>query len=83
MLPGQNELRGLHFEIECLPHLRFLDLEYNKVKMLDKEDLATLDRYTDTHNQSFIIDLSYNSLSGNCDAFYTWMQTTKVSVILL
>jgi len=77
---GQNRLSGLHFDIACLGHLRFLDLEFNSIKMLSKNDRDTLDRYTNTHNHTLTIDLSDNSLLGDCDSFYSWVQDTKVTI---
>ncbi|KAG8320120.1 hypothetical protein J6590_076322 [Homalodisca vitripennis] len=75
-----NKLTGIHFELDCLPRLRFLDLEFNNIQHLDKEDLGVLDKYTHSHNHSLTIDLSNNTLSGDCDTLYSWVQTTKVTV---
>uniref|UniRef100_A0A1B6EMD3 LRRCT domain-containing protein n=1 Tax=Cuerna arida TaxID=1464854 RepID=A0A1B6EMD3_9HEMI len=77
---GQNKLTGIHFELDCLPRLRFLDLEFNNIQHLDKEDFGVLDKYTKSHNHSLTIDLSNNTLSGDCDTLYSWVQATKVTV---
>ncbi|XP_054271638.1 toll-like receptor 3 [Macrosteles quadrilineatus] len=78
---GQNHLTGLHFDIDCLPHLRFLDLEYNNIRQLAPDDRSALDSYTKTHtDHGLTIDLSDNSLTGGCSSLYAWMQATKVVV---
>lgn len=75
-------MNGVQFELNCLSHLRFLDLEYNDMKVVSEEDRRVLDKFSNTHNQSLTIDLSYNTLTGNCDKFYSWLQVTKVTYLL-
>uniref|UniRef100_A0A1B6LFC2 LRRCT domain-containing protein n=1 Tax=Graphocephala atropunctata TaxID=36148 RepID=A0A1B6LFC2_9HEMI len=77
---SQNRLTGIHFDIDCMPNLRFLDLEFNSIQNLDKEDLGELDKYTSSHNHSLTIDLSNNTLNGDCDTLYSWVQATKVTI---
>lgn len=77
IVAGQNSLQGIHFELSCLPHLRFLDLERNKIRSLNDEDMATLDWFPE-HNRSLTIDISDNPLMCDCRRFYSWLQNTKV-----
>uniref|UniRef100_A0A1B6DSY9 LRRCT domain-containing protein n=1 Tax=Clastoptera arizonana TaxID=38151 RepID=A0A1B6DSY9_9HEMI len=76
---GQNRLEGIHFELSCLRKLRFLDLELNNIQTLHEEDLDTLDWFT-RHNQTMMLDINRNPLKCKCDALYSWMQNTKVSI---
>lgn len=60
---GDNLLRGLHFNITCLHHLRYLDLRRNRIARLSKSDLAMLDTFP-ARGQPLTVDLVGNPL---CD----------------
>lgn len=72
-------MQGVHFELSCLKHLRFLDLERNLIFSLDEEGLSQLDLFP-LRNQNLTIDLSDNPLTCNCDELYSWLKKTKVNV---
>nr|CAD7570742.1 unnamed protein product [Timema californicum] len=78
---SDNLLTGLHFNITCLEHLRFLDLESNKIAGLTKEDLEILDSFP-KREQNLVLDLRDNPFLCDCavQELYTWLQTTKVEV---
>lgn len=72
-------MSGIQFNIDCLPKLRFLDLEFNDIKGLSIEDRQTLDKYAATHNHNLTVDLTDNSLIGGCSSLYSWVQASKVT----
>ena len=41
---GDNQLRVLNFSLECLKKIKYLDLEYNKIKRFDKRTLDKIDK---------------------------------------
>ncbi|XP_026272278.1 carboxypeptidase N subunit 2 [Frankliniella occidentalis] len=75
---GDNFLRGLHFNITCLHHLRFLDLQRNRITRLSKSDLAMLDTFP-ARGQSLTVDFSGNPFC-DCQDLLAWLKTTKVIV---
>lgn len=75
---GDNLLRGLHFNITCLHHLRFLDLQRNRITRLSKTDLAMLDIFP-ARGQPLTVDFSGNPLC-DCDDLFEWLKITKVLV---
>ncbi|KAK3925680.1 Trophoblast glycoprotein [Frankliniella fusca] len=75
---GDNFLRGLHFNITCLHHLRFLDLQRNRITRLSKSDLAMLDTFP-ARGQSLTVDFSGNPFC-DCQDLLAWLNTTKVIV---
>lgn len=60
---GDNALRGLHFNITCLHHLRFLDLRRNRITRLSKSELDMLDSFP-ARGQPLTVDIEGNPL---CD----------------
>ncbi|XP_067000580.2 trophoblast glycoprotein isoform X2 [Anabrus simplex] len=78
---GDNELKRIDFNIECLPHLRFLDLERNSISSLGAAELQILDSYP-AQNKSLEIDLDKNPFSCDCNIrdLYDWLQRTSVKV---
>lgn len=78
---GNNLLEHIDFSIACLHHLRFIDLEYNKISTLSQTDLIAMDEVTE-RNQTFMIDLSHNPLNCDCNVrdFFSWLHATKVTV---
>lgn len=79
---GDNYLTGIDFEISCLRHLRYIDLEDNKIVMLTPKELKMLDELP-ARNQSLKIVLHNNRFSCECSIndLFVWLQTTKVTVI--
>lgn len=78
---GDNLLRGLHFNITCLKHLRFLDLERNRISGFSTGDLDTLDSFP-SQNRSLVVDLRGNHFLCDCNIadLYAWLQKTQVQV---
>ncbi|XP_021938408.1 trophoblast glycoprotein [Zootermopsis nevadensis] len=78
---GDNLLRSLNFNITCLKHLRFLDLERNRMSGFSTEDLDILDSFP-AQNRTFVIDLSGNHFICDCNIadLYAWLQKTHVQV---
>jgi len=78
---SNNQLTGIDFDIKCMPHLRFIDLEGNQIRGLSGEQFSTLDS-VQSNNRSLAIDLSNNPFSCGCNIenLYSWLHTTKVSV---
>lgn len=78
---SNNQLTNIDFNIQCLPHLRFIDLEGNHIRALSEEQLSTLDN-VQSDNKSLTIDLSNNQFSCGCsiETLYSWFRNTKVNV---
>ncbi|XP_015597596.1 phospholipase A2 inhibitor isoform X2 [Cephus cinctus] len=78
---GDNALTALNFNLSCLHHLRFLDLQRNKFSRVLERDLHTLDTFA-KHGQNVTIDLSGNPLNCSCklNPFIKWMEKTKIFV---
>ncbi|KAL1131743.1 hypothetical protein AAG570_011356 [Ranatra chinensis] len=78
---GTNKLSGIDFMVDCLKHLRFIDLEANAIKQLSLRDLSILDSLPD-RNQNLTVDLSNNPLSCGCDIqdFFNWLKRTRVTI---
>ncbi|XP_025203663.1 trophoblast glycoprotein [Melanaphis sacchari] len=78
---SNNQLTGINFDIKCLPHLRFIDLEGNLIRGLSEEQFSILDS-VQSNNKSLAIDLSNNPFSCGCNIenLYSWLRTTKVYV---
>lgn len=78
---GDNDLNALHFNLSCLRHLRFLDLQRNKFKRVLERDLHTMDNLA-KHNRSLTVDFSDNPFECSCklNPFIKWMKKTKVYI---
>lgn len=78
---GDNKLEHIKFKIDCLPHLRYLDLERNSIVYLKKDELSQLDLLP-LRGQNLTIDLSENPLSCGyqIEEFFSWLNTTLVNV---
>lgn len=78
---GSNLLTGLDFDIDCLKHLRFIDLEQNKIKVLTSQELEMLDELP-ARNQNLTLDLRNNPFSCECafSELFDWFSVTKVNI---
>lgn len=78
---GDNLLRRVDFNITCLRHLRFLDLERNRISGFSTKDLDILDSIP-AQNRSLVIDLRGNHFLCDCNIanLYAWLQRTQVQV---
>lgn len=81
---GDNLLEELNFNVICLSHLRFLDLERNKFTQMKLKDLNVLDILSKTpgRDSELIIDLTYNQLACDCtiNNIQDWLKKTKVKL---
>ncbi|XP_059619768.1 leucine-rich repeat-containing protein 15 [Phlebotomus argentipes] len=79
---GDNSLKELNFNVMCLKHLRFLDLERNKFEMVKPRDLATLDALQALPGRevNLVVDFMYNPFHCDCSISYLneWLLQTKV-----
>jgi len=78
---GNNELSELNFEIKCLPHLRFIDLEANKIERFTKENLDSFDSFP-KNNRTLNIDIHKNPFTCDCvtNNLFFWLKRTRVTV---
>lgn len=81
---GDNLLEEINFDILCLSHLRFLDLERNKFTQMRKADLYMLDMLGNVpkRDTDLIVDLTYNQLACDCTVnnIQEWLKKTKVKI---
>lgn len=81
---GDNKLEEINFNILCLNHLRFLDLERNKFTQMMLKDLNVLDILAKSqgHDTELIVDLTYNQLACDCTVnnIQDWLKKTKVKI---
>lgn len=81
---GDNNLKELNFDIMCIPHLRFLDLERNKFEYVKPRDLTALDmvQKKPKRDTDLIVDFTYNPFVCDCGiaGLQEWLKTTNVSV---
>ncbi|VVC30165.1 Leucine-rich repeat,Leucine-rich repeat domain, L domain-like,Leucine-rich repeat, typical subtype [Cinara cedri] len=82
---SNNLLTGIHFDISCMSHLRFIDLESNRIRGFHEEDLAILDSAavrSKLNNSTFAVDLTFNPFSCGCniEIIYNWKRNTNVIV---
>ncbi|CAG9805811.1 unnamed protein product [Chironomus riparius] len=81
---GDNLLEEINFDILCLSHMRFLDLERNKFTQMRKADLYMLDMLGNIpkRDTDLIVDLTYNQLACDCTVnnIQEWLTKTKVKI---
>lgn len=81
---GDNNLKEINFNVKCLHHLRFLDLERNKFEMIRTEDMKVLESVENEHGRSeaLIVDFNLNPFICDCALleFVDWMRNTNVTV---
>lgn len=81
---GDNYLKELNFNIICLHHLRFLDLERNHFQSIHSRDLEALELLENTagRRESLIVDFNMNPFTCDCAlfSFVNWLHSTNVSV---
>lgn len=81
---GDNLLDEINFNVLCLNHLRFLDLERNRFTQMKLKDLNVLDKLSNTPGREteLIIDLTYNPLACDCTVnnIQDWLKKTQVKI---
>lgn len=80
---GDNNLKEINFNIKCLPHLRFLDLERNRFETLNQRDMDALTALSNLPGRGeLVVDFSQNPLQCDCSIFdfVKWLRETNVTV---
>lgn len=81
---GDNFLKDINFEVNCLKNLRFLDLERNKFDFVKTHDLLLLNELEARPDRTtnLIVDFNLNPFTCDCkiSAFRTWIHSTNVTV---
>lgn len=78
---GDNQLQEINFSLKCLKQLRYLDLEYNKIKRLTDRTLEKFDEVF-AHSSDKTINLKGNPFRCDCELrnLFNWLKTTKTSL---
>jgi len=78
---GDNQLSEINFSLGCLKKIRFLDLEYNKIRNLRQNTLDKIDMVFGQKNKT--IDLHGNPFTCDChmNPLYDWLDNTKANLI--
>jgi len=76
---GDNQLSDVNFSLDCIKNLRYVDLEYNKIKNLKNETLEKLDKVFQTR----MIDLHRNPFTCDCHMIplFNWLKVTKARLV--
>ena len=75
---GDNQLKSIDFEFDCIEKLRYLDLQYNKMKRLDQQTMKRID-HKFGGNKGMQINLIQNPWVCDCylEPFINWVLTTN------
>ena len=83
---ANNQLYDLNFHFECIEHLRFLDVSYNKIKRLNSATMSRINEVFKTPQNSSD-KISKISLIGNpyvCDCnlrpMFDWLQNSQANL---
>ena len=78
---GDNQLQEVNFSLKCLKQLRYLDLEYNKIKRLTNRTLKKFDEAF-SMSKDKTINLKGNPFHCDCELrnLYDWLISTKTSL---
>lgn len=81
---GDNYLKEINFNLLCLQHLRFLDLERNKFKYVRLKDMNLMNTLQNSlgRTTNLTVDFTYNPFVCDCNlsAFADWIRATNVTV---
>lgn len=81
---GDNLLPEINFNILCLTHMRFLDLERNKFEQLKMKDLSALDALEKSNGreENLVIDVTFNPIKCDCNInnIQDWLKNTRVTI---
>lgn len=88
---SDNQLTDINFSLDCLKKLRYLDLEYNKIRNLPKSTLDKLDQAFGHKERSpdgllrytRQVDLHGNPYSCDCHmkTLKNWLDTTQINLM--
>ena len=78
---GDNQLKSIEFRFDCIKKLRFLDLQYNKIKRLDGHTMKQIDNAF-ANQKGRKINLIQNPWVCDCylKPFIEWVLTTNSSL---
>lgn len=79
---GDNQLRGVDFSLECLEKIRYLDLQYNKIKRLDDKTLRKIEKVFAADPDHRMLNLKGNPFHCDCylKNFRLWLAHTNISM---
>lgn len=81
---GDNNLNELNFNVLCLRHLRFLDLERNRFETVKERDMEALEMVQNAAGRStaLIVDFGLNPFTCDCPTaqLVRWLYSTNVTV---
>lgn len=81
---GDNSLRELNFNLTCLHHLRFLDLERNNFESIKQQDIDAMEKLEHLfgRSQNLIVDFNLNPFACDCTIFPVarWLEATNITV---
>lgn len=74
---SHNKLTSVNFELRHLRHLRYLNLEHNKILYLSVSDINNLDSIMNNISTTLTLDLVGNQFECCCQSvpFITWLLT--------
>merc|ERR1719309_1767775 len=81
---GDNQLSDINFSLSCLKKLRYLDLEFNKIRNLRRDTLDKLDIvFGNNSNSMSQVDLHGNPFTCDCNMnpLYDWLKVTKARLV--
>ena len=79
---GDNQLKSIDFEFDCIKKLKYLDLQYNKIKRLDEHTMKRIDKVfvqTEDGRTDKKINLIQNPWVCDCylKPFIDWVLSTN------
>lgn len=79
---GDNQLTEINFTLSCLPKLRHLNVEFNKITTLAPSTLKILDEVFGDPEKGQSVNLLGNPLRCDCylQKFFHWWKTTSVKI---
>ena len=83
---ANNQLFDVNFQFECIEHLRFLDLSYNKIKRINRATMSRIDQVFKTPQNSTDpirkINLIGNPYVCDCNLrpMFDWLQNSKANL---
>lgn len=77
---GDNQLETINFSLDCLEKLRYLDLQYNKIKRLDQKTIEKIERVF-AYNDNRTLSLKGNPFRCDCNLknVYQWLANTSIT----
>jgi len=80
---GDNQLSDINFSLSCLKKLRYLDLEYNKIRNLARSTLDKIDAVFSNRSSTSQLALHGNPYTCDChmEPFYQWLSTTTARLV--